>query len=227
MNDSLPKCWFAWSSGKDCGYALHTLRQEATVDIVGLLTTINEKHDRVAMHAVRHELLEEQARAVGLPLVTVMLPSPCSNEIYEERMAASMETARARGITRIAFGDLFLEDIREYRERKLEGTGIEPIFPLWKRDTGLLAKEMIDSGMRARITCVDPKQLDPSFVGRDWDASFLADLPESVDPCGENGEFHSFLYEGPMFSHPIRIKSGEVVEREGFYFADVLVADER
>jgi len=190
--------------------------------VVGLLTTVNEVHSRVAMHAVRVELLEVQAKAVGLPLWKVSIPSPCSNAEYEAAMLAAIERAKAEGVNTVAFGDLFLEDIRRYREERLRETGISPIFPIWAMPTKELAREMVDSGLRARVTCVDPKQLPGSFVGREFDAQFLADLPPNVDPCGERGEFHTFAYDGPMFRHPVPVRLGEIVERDGFVFADLL-----
>ena len=190
--------------------------------MVGLLTTVNEVHSRVAMHAVRVELLEVQAKAVGLPLWKVSIPSPCSNAEYEAAMLAAIERAKAEGVNTVAFGDLFLEDIRRYREERLRETGISPIFPIWAMPTKELAREMVDSGLRARVTCVDPKQLPGSFVGREFDAQFLADLPPNVDPCGERGEFHTFAYDGPMFRHPVPVRLGEIVERDGFVFADLL-----
>jgi uncharacterized protein (TIGR00290 family) len=217
-----PKALLSWSSGKDSAWALHCLRHNGAVEIVGLLTTINEAHDRVAMHAVRSELLRAQADAAGLELWTVDIPSPCTNAEYESAMQVALARARGAGIERMAFGDLFLEDIRAYREDKLRGTGIEPMFPLWGLPTGALAREMIAQGLRARLTCVDPKQLTASFAGREFDAALLADLPDSVDPCGERGEFHSFAYAGPMFHHSIAVRSGEIVERDGFVFADLL-----
>lgn len=221
---SRPKALLSWSSGKDSAWALHVLRQQREVEIVGLLTTVNEAVDRVAMHAVRSELLRKQGEAARLPVWTVPIPSPCSNAQYEEAMGRAIARAKAEGISVIAFGDLFLDDIRRYREDKLAGTGITPIFPLWQIPTAELARAMIARGLRARITCVDPKQLDPKFAGRDFDAALLAELPASVDPCGEKGEFHTFAFEGPMFERPIPIRSGEVVTRDGFVFADVLPA---
>jgi uncharacterized protein (TIGR00290 family) len=215
----------SWSSGKDCAWALYALRLRPDVQIVGLLTTFNEAADRVAMHAVRRELVEAQAAAVGVPLWPVMLPWPCSNEDYEARMRAAIERAKAEGVTHIAFGDLYLEDVRAYRERMMEGTGIEPIFPVWcsQEKTPELARNMLRKGVRAVLTCVDPKQLPERFVGRDFDELLLADLPTGVDPCGERGEFHTFCYDGPMFRHEIPIQFGETVLRGGFAFKDVLV----
>lgn len=215
------KCLISWSSGKDSAWTVHVLRQRADIHLAGILTTVNEKYQRVAMHAVREELLEAQADALGLPLWKVPIPSPCPNEVYERAMAAAVERAVAQSFTHIAFGDLFLEDIRRYREEKLAGTGLTPLFPLFGVDTTRLAREMIDGGLKARLTCVNPNVLDRRFAGRDFDASLLDELPASVDPCGERGEFHSFAYAGPMFSRPISIRSGEIVERDGFVFADV------
>ena len=218
------KALLSWSSGKDSAWALHVLRQRGEFEIVGLLTTVNEAADRVAMHAVRTELLRAQAAAVRLPLRSVGIPSPCSNQQYETAMATAIEQAKADGITVMAFGDLFLEDIRSYRMKKLAGTGIEPIFPIWGIPTAALAREMIAGGLRARLTCVDPKQLAPSFVACEFDGQLLAELPPGVDPCGERGEFHTFAYQGPMFERSIAIQSGEIVERDGFVFADLSIA---
>ena len=212
----------SWSSGKDSAWCLHVLRQTEDVELVGLLTTINEAADRVAMHAVRRELLEAQARAARLPLWTVPLPWPCSNQEYEARMRAVVERARQAGVTHVAFGDLFLEDVRAYRESQLRGTGIDPLFPLWLADTHELARLMVRSGLRAVLTCVDPNQLAADFVGRAFDEQLLADLPAGVDPCGERGEFHTFCYAGPMFVETIPIRVGITVQRDGFWFADVL-----
>jgi uncharacterized protein (TIGR00290 family) len=217
-----PRTLLSWSSGKDSAWSLHVLREENEVEIVGLLTTLNAEYDRVAMHAVRSELLRKQADAAGLELWPVPIPSPCSNAEYETAMAAAMARAVRAGVTRVAFGDLFLEDIRRYRMERLEGTGITPLFPIWGIPTNDLARRMIEGGLRARLTCVDPRKLDASFAGRDFDAALLRDLPPSVDPCGENGEFHSFAYDGPMFRFPVAIRAGEVVERDGFVFADLL-----
>lgn len=210
----------SWSSGKDSAWTLHRLRA-AGVPVAGIFCTINEAFDRVCMHGVRRELLEAQARALGLSLWTIPLPWPCSNETYEATMAKFLDQARSRGIDTIAFGDLFLADIRRYRERQLQGTGLAPVFPLWELPTAGLAREMMAGGLRAKITCVDPKALAPSFAGRDFDAALLNDLPAGVDPCGENGEFHSFAYAGPMFRQPIPVTLGEIAERDGFVFADL------
>ena len=214
----------SWSSGKDCAWALHVLRQQPDVELVGLLTTVNETADRVAMHAVRRTLLEAQAAAAGLPLRVVPLPDPCSNEVYEARMAEAIAAARAEGIGAVAFGDLFLEDVRAYRESRLAGTGLEARFPLWGRPTAELSREMLGAGLRATLTSVDPKQLAPEFVGRTYDDALLAALPASVDPCGERGEFHTFAWAGPMFSHSLAVRTGEILERSGFWYADVLPA---
>lgn len=220
----LPKALLAWSSGKDSAWTLHVLRQRGDVDVVGLLTTINQVHDRVAMHAVRTTLLQAQAAAAGLPLWPVPIPSPCSNQEYETAMSAVIQRAQAEGITIMAFGDLFLEDVRRYRETQLASTGITPLFPLWGLPTKELAANMIRSGLRARLTCIDPKQISASFVGREFDDSLLAELPPGADPCGERGEFHTFAYAGPMFRHPIPVERGETVTRDGFVFADLLPA---
>lgn len=201
---------------------LHVLNQQYPGAAAGLLTTTNQAFDRVAMHAVRRELLDAQARAAGLPLHIVPLPWPCSNEQYERIMAAAVKGFVAGGFTHVAFGDLFLEDVRNYRITRLTGSGLEPLFPIWKtRTTRELAEEMIEAGLRARLTCVDPGKLDRRFAGRIFDRALLAELPPDVDPCGENGEFHSFAYAGPMFAHPVPHRLGEIVARDGFVFADV------
>ncbi|HWB14819.1 MAG TPA: hypothetical protein VG538_00325 [Vicinamibacterales bacterium] len=212
----------SWSSGKDAAWTLHVLRQDPSVEVGALLTTFNEAADRVAMHAVRRSLVGAQARAAALPLIEVFIPSPCPNEVYEARMRDAMARARDDGFTHVAFGDLFLEDVRRYREERLAGAGLEPIFPLWGRPTDRLAREMLDGGLQAIVTCVDPRQIDPSLAGRPYDASFLDGLPPSADPCGERGEFHTFCHAGPMFHAPISVAPGEIVERDGFVFADVL-----
>jgi len=217
----------SWSSGKDSAWSLHVLRQDPRLEVVGLLTTLNEAFDRVAMHAVRRELLEAQAEAAGLPLQAIPIPWPCSNEQYERIMADVCAQARQAGVEAVAFGDLFLRDIRAYREQQLRGSGLEPLFPLWNLDTRDLARDMIAGGLRAKLTCVDPKRLAPAFAGRDFDQQFLDDLPAGVDPCGENGEFHSFVYAGPVFGRALRVQIGEIVERDGFVFADVLPEEPR
>jgi uncharacterized protein (TIGR00290 family) len=221
------KTLLSWSSGKDSAWALHVLRQKPELRIVGLITTVNQLYQRIAIHAVRLELLERQAEAVGLPLQIINLPSPCSNAQYETAMEKFVAESREAGIEGMAFGDLFLQDIREYREAKLAGTGITPLFPLWKMPTDLLAREMISSGLRAMISCVDPQQLPASFAGREFDEALLAALPEKVDRCGERGEFHTFAFDGPMFSKPVDIRVGEIVEREGFVYADLLPSSTR
>jgi uncharacterized protein (TIGR00290 family) len=214
----------SWSSGKDSAWSLHLLRQDPSIEVVALVTTLNEQFDRVAMHAVRRELLELQAKSLGLPLWTVPLPWPCSNDEYELRMTALCKRATGEAVQAIVFGDLFLADIRAYREKQLSGTGLKPLFPVWQIPTAELARTMIASGLRAKITCVDPKVLSKEFAGRDFDSQFLADLPPQIDPCGENGEFHSFVYDGPGFREPIPVSVGEIVERDGFVFADLTLA---
>src|SRR5580700_8159370 len=211
----------SWSSGKDSAWSLHVLRQQREYEVVGLLTTFNEVADRVAMHGVRRELVEWQAAAAGLPLWAVPLPWPCSNEQYELAMAQTCAKAVAENIEGIAFGDLFLEDVRSYREKQMRDTGLQPVFPLWGQPTRDLAKQMIASGMRAKLTCVDTEKLDASFAGREFDGNLLAALPDGVDPCGENGEFHSFVYAGPMLSAKIPVSVGESVVRDQFVFADL------
>lgn len=217
-----PKLLLSWSSGKDSAWTLHVLRQQNQYEIVGLVTTINENFARVAMHGVREELLAAQAAASGVSLWRVPLPHPCPNAEYEKRMRALIERATAVGVTHMAFGDLFLEDIRAYRIKQLAGTGIAPVFPIWGLDTTRLAREMVSAGLRAKLSCVDPRRLACEFAGRTFDDSLLDELPADIDPCGENGEFHSFCYAGPMFRRPIAVQSGEVVERDGFVFADLL-----
>jgi len=214
----------SWSSGKDSAFTLATLRREQQFNVVGLLTTVNSAANRVAMHAVRQELLEAQARALALPLLRVDLPSPCSNEQYEDAMRNAISVLVTDGVTQLAFGDLFLEDVRRYREERLQGAGITPIYPVWMRDTRQLAHEVLASGVRAVVTCVDPAQIPASFAGRDFDATFLSELPASCDPCGENGEFHTFVCDGPGFSHPLHVERGITIERDGFIFTDLLLA---
>ncbi len=211
----------SWSSGKDSAWSLHLLKQDPEIEVVALITTLNAEFDRVAMHAVRRELLELQAASAGLPLWQIPLPWPCSNDQYEAQMRGVCERAVREGVHAFAFGDLFLADIRAYREKQLLGTGLDPIFPVWDIPTPQLALDMLASGLRAKITCVNPKVLSREFAGRDFDAHFLADLPAGIDPCGENGEFHTFVYAGPMFSNPIPVETGEIVERDGFIFADL------
>jgi uncharacterized protein (TIGR00290 family) len=216
-----PKALLSWSSGKDSAFALHELRRAGELDIVGLVTTVTRTFDRVAMHAVRTALLRRQAEAAGLPLIVVEIPSPCPNETYEAAVGAALRAAKHDGITHVAFGDLFLADIRRYREAQLAPLGLTPVFPLWLRETRALARDMIASGLSARLTCVDPRLLDRRFAGQVFDAALLAELPASVDPCGEHGEFHTFVTRGPMFAHPVDVQLGEIVERDGFVFADL------
>lgn len=210
----------SWSSGKDSAWTLQLLRRDPTIEVCGLLTTLNSEFDRVAMHGTRHAVLEAQARAAELPLWVVPLPWPCSNEVYEQRMAEVCERAVAEHIDAVAFGDLFLSDVRAYRENQLKPTGLEPLFPLWQIPTDALAREMIAGGLRARLSCVDTKQLPAAFAGREFDSALLRDLPPEADPCGERGEFHTCVYAGPMFAAPLSLEAGEVVDRDGFVFAD-------
>lgn len=219
-----PRALISWSSGKDSAFALHEVRRTGAFDVVGALTTVNETFGRVSIHGVREEVLKSQLAAAGLPANVVPIPHPCPNEVYEERMAAAMADAKRNGITHVIFGDLFLADIRAYREQKLAGTGIAPVFPLWGRPTAALAREMIANGFEARLVTVDRAKLDSSFAGRSFDQALLADLPAGIDPCGENGEFHTCVIAGPMFSHRIEVASGEVVERDGFAYCDLLPA---
>ncbi|HEX5361431.1 MAG TPA: hypothetical protein VFW49_10135 [Fluviicoccus sp.] len=215
------KTLLSWSSGKDSAWALHLLRQNPDFTVTGLFCTVNAAFDRVAMHGVRRELLQRQAEAVGLPVNVLEIPYPCSNEDYAAVMSAFVDQARRDGVESFAFGDLFLEDIRRYREERLAGTGIEPVFPLWGIPTAELAQTMVGSGLQARVTCLDPRQLPSSFAGRAFNAEFLRELPPGVDPCGENGEFHTFAHDGPMFLHAVPLTVGETVERDGFVFTDL------
>ena len=215
------KVLMSWSSGKDSAWALYKLQQDPTVEIIGLFSTVNSEFDRVAMHGVRVELLKRQAESIGLPIELIEIPYPCSNEEYEKVMSAFVEQAKAKDIECFAFGDLYLEDIRQYRVDKLQNTGIEPIFPVWGIPTDSLSKDMISSGLRTIITCIDPRKISKEFAGREYTNDFISDLPAGVDPCGENGEFHSFVFDGPMFTKPIEIEVGEVVTRDDFVFADV------
>jgi len=215
-----PKAFVSWSSGKDAAYALVEARRLGLAEVVGALTTVNAAFDRVAMHGVRRSVLERQMAALGLPCLQVPLPFPCSNEVYEAQMAEACAKMKANGIRHVVFGDLFLEDIRQYREQRLAAAGMEGIFPLWQRPTRGLAAEMLDAGMVAHLACVDSKQLDPRVAGRRWDRALLAELPPGVDPCGENGEFHTLVTAGPMFAAPIAVSPGETVRREGFVYSD-------
>jgi uncharacterized protein (TIGR00290 family) len=215
------KVLVSWSSGKDSAWALQVLRRSNEYEIVGLLTTINSNFDRVAMHGVRRELVEAQAAAARLPLWKVPLPWPCSNQEYEAAMNSAYATATDAGVDVVAFGDLFLEDVRQYREDRMRGLELNPVFPLWKVDTGQLIKDMWADGVRSRIVCLDPRKLPPSFAGRDLNQQLVDELPPGIDPCGENGEFHTFVYDGPMFANAIPVQSGNVVTRDGFVFIDL------
>ncbi|HEY6360223.1 MAG TPA: hypothetical protein VIX63_03925 [Vicinamibacterales bacterium] len=216
------KILMSWSSGKDSAWALHLLNQSYTGTVAALLTTMNGAVNRVAMHAVRHDVLQAQAAAAGLPLRMVLIPHPCPNEIYEQQMRVAVEAAVREGFTHVAFGDLFLEDVRRYREERLAGTGLQPLFPVWGIPTRVLAEQMIDGGLRARLSCVDTRKLDPGFAGREFDRQLLRDLPPDIDPCGENGEFHTCVYAGPMFRHPLSLEPGETVTREPFVWSDLV-----
>ncbi len=220
----MKKTMLSWSSGKDSAWTLHVMRQDPDIAIDGLFSTINQEFDRVAMHAVRVALLQQQSDSIGLPIQLISIPYPCSDAEYAKIMSGFVEREIERGVECFAFGDLYLEDIREYREKSLSGSGITPIFPIWGSDTRVLSATMLESGLRAQITCVDPSQLAPKFCGREYDASFLADLPPDVDPCGEKGEFHSFAFDGPMFGHKIDIEVGETTTRDKFVFTDLLPA---
>jgi len=217
----------SWSSGKDSAWALHLLRQQTDIEVVALLTTVNAEFQRVAMHGTRLTVLKAQAKAAQLSLWSVPLPWPCSNEVYEQRMTEACDRALVERIDAIAFGDLFLPDIRAYREKQLKPTGLEPLFPLWEMPTDALAREMIVGGLRARLACVDTKQLSESFAAREFDSALLRDLPPGVDPCGERGEFHTCVYDGPMFTSPVPLENGEVVNRDGFVFADFKPCEDR
>ena len=211
----------SWSSGKDSAWALQVLRRDPELELAGVFTTVNREFDRVAMHAVRRSLLEAQAKSAGLPLSTIPLPYPCPNVAYEAAMAEFVKQAKQDGVTHFAFGDLYLEDVRRYRAQKLAGTGIEPLFPLWGLPTRALAREMVGAGLRAVITCVDPKQAPREWAGKRFDPGFVDTVPKSIDPCGERGEFHTFACDGPMLREPVPVEVGEVVERDGFVFADL------
>lgn len=219
-----PKALIAWSSGKDSAWALHEARRAGDYDIVGALTTVTDTFERVSMHGVREELLRAQLDSAGLPSITVRIPFPCTNDIYEQKMAAAMQDAVAAGVTHVIFGDLFLADLRAWREAKLAAIGVTAVFPIWMRPTDALAREMIAAGVEAHLAVVDLKKLSADFAGRRFDAALLDGLPSGVDPCGENGEFHSFVSGGPMLSRKIPVSVGKTVEREGFAFADLLPA---
>ncbi|HEV2385826.1 MAG TPA: hypothetical protein VGS20_01095 [Candidatus Acidoferrales bacterium] len=217
-----PKAWLSWSSGKDSAWALELVRASGELDVAALLTTVNRAFARVAMHGVREVLVDAQAAAADLPLVKIEIPYPCPNPVYEQAMAEAMARASSERVTHVIFGDLFLEDIRQYREAQLARCGLTPVFPLWRLDTTGLADRMVKAGLRASVACVDPRKLDRSFAGREFDERFLADLPGGVDPCGENGEFHTFAWAGPMFRAPVPVTVGATVERDGFVYADLL-----
>lgn len=217
-----PKAFLSWSSGKDAAFALHEVRSSASARIVGVLTALNETSDRVQTHGVRHGLLDRQVEALGLPAVKVMLPSPCPNAVYEARMEEAFDRLKAEGVRHVVYGDLFLEDIRAYRKKQVEAAGMQALFPLWGRDTRDLARAMVASGLKACVACVDTKRLDRSFAGRSFDENFLRDLPAGIDPCGENGEFHTVVTASPIFAAPIATSIGEIVEKDGFAFADVI-----
>lgn len=219
---SRPKAFVAWSSGKDAAWALHISRQTATLDIVGIMTTVTEDFERVSMHAVREELLDEQAARLGLPVLKAKIPANCTNEEYSECMFVATDAMQAQGVSHVIFGDLFLQDVRAYREKQMTRAHMSCDFPLWGADTRKLSRVLVESGLKAVLTCVDPKVLDSSFAGRAYDSSLLDDLPDHVDPCGENGEFHTFVFDGPMFNSPIDFERGDIVERDGFIFADIL-----
>lgn len=212
----------SWSSGKDAAWALHMVRRHGDLEVAGLLSSINAEFRRVSMHGVRVELLEQQARAAGLPLLTVELPWPCSNAEYEKRMGAACARLREERVEAVVFGDLFLEDVRQYREKQLAATGLEPIFPLWGLDTRALVRQMLDGGLRARISCLDPARVDRSLAGAELTARVVQSLPPGVDPCGENGEFHTFVFDAPVFARALDVTPGEVVQRDGFVYADLL-----
>lgn len=220
-----PRTWLCWSSGKDSAWALHVLRTKGDFDVVGLLTTVTEPFDRVSMHGVRRSLLRAQARAAGLPLLEVDIPSPCTNQQYQQAMGRAIEQASRQQVTHMAFGDLFLDDVRAYREQQLAGTGIQPVFPLWGLPTAPLAREMIAAGLVAYVTCADPSKVPESIAGRLFDQRLLDELPPEVDPCAENGEFHTFAAAGPMFRYPMQVRVAAIVPRDGFVFADLVPLD--
>ena len=213
----------SWSSGKDSAWALHILQQSNDIEVIGLFTTINRVHRRVAMHAVSDRMLRAQARAIGLPLQELKIPYPCSDAEYAGVMERFLAEATTQGIKKIAFGDLALEDIRRYREEKMRHTGIEPLFPIWGTPTNVLSKKLIEAGFRMIVTCIDPRSVPRKLIGREYDELFLEELPEGVDPCGENGEFHTFVFDGPIFKEPLQVRPGRIVERDGFTFTDVLL----
>ncbi len=224
--DPRPAAVVSWSSGKDAAFALYETLRRGELRVVGLLTTVSEEFDRVSMHGVRSSILRAQAAATGLPLHTVAIPYPCPNAEYERRMGAAVAALRAAGVRHVVFGDLFLEDVRRYREERLAGTGIEPSFPLWGRPTAGLAREMIDAGLRATLVAIDPRHLSREFAGREFDRTLLDELPAAVDPCGERGEFHTCVTAGPFFRSPLPVRTGRVVDRDGFVFRDLLLPEE-
>lgn len=217
------KAILSWSSGKDSAYALYQVLQDPQFEIVCLLTTVTDSYKRVSMHGVREELLDLQAKATGIPMEKIRIPSPCTNEIYEEKMTEFLNRWKQKGVHHVIFGDLFLEDIRQYREKSLAKIEMQGVFPLWHQDTKLLSKKMIRDGFKAILTCVDLKKLPKEFSGRNFDADLLSNLPVGIDPCGENGEFHSFVYAGPIFKKEISIAIGETIEKEGFAFTDAFL----
>lgn len=219
-----PRAILSWSSGKDSAMALYRVLRTGELEVSGLLTTVTDQFRRVSMHGVREELLDLQAESIGITLEKVRIPYPCPNQVYEQKMTEVLSAWKSRGATHAIFGDLFLEDIRKYREGNLSKVHITPVFPLWLENTATLAKEMLRVGFRAIVTCVDPRKMDPSFAGREFDELLLSELPHGVDPCGENGEFHTFVYDGPVFKEPLRVKVGERVLRDEFQFADVKLA---
>lgn len=219
----IPKAWISWSSGKDSAFALHRVRQAGEFDVVGALTTLTETFGRVSIHGVREDILRAQLAAAELEPLIVPIPYPCPNEVYEARMEVAIAQARQQGVTHMIFGDLFLEEIRAYREHKLAGTGITPVFPLWGQPTDELGRQMIEAGLKAHIVTCDLQKLPEAFAGRKFDERLLADLPSGVDPCGENGEFHTCVIAGPMFAHPISVIEGEQVKRDGYAYCDLLM----
>lgn len=221
---SKQRALLAWSSGKDSAWALHVVRRVGEIEVSGLLTTITEPYSRVSMHGVRTELLEKQAQSLGLPLMKILIPAPCSNEDYESSIRAILEQAKSEGVSAVIHGDIFLQSVREYREKKLAEIGMEALFPLWGADTGKLAREMMEAGLKAYVTCLDPRHLPRDMAGKLFDEEFLSKLPERVDPLGERGEFHTFCFDAPVFSEPIPVTPGKTVEREGFVFTDLILS---
>jgi uncharacterized protein (TIGR00290 family) len=225
LNPAAHPVVFSWSGGKDSAMALHALLRDSEFEVVALLTTVTEGYERISMHGVRNELLRRQAESIGLPVEEVRIPPSCVNSIYEARMAEAVLRFRDRGVMRFGFGDIFLEDLRAYREQKLLQANMTALFPIWKVDTRELAERFLKDGFRAIAACIDPRKLDKSFAGRELDTSFFRDLPAGVDPCGENGEFHTFVFDGPIFRSPVPVHIGQIVERDSFVFCDLLPAD--